>query len=92
VKTLLVNGEDGGVVALVLRGDHELNAIKAGKLPQVAEPVTFASAEQVRAAAGCDAGSLGPVGLKIPLIVDRAAAHCADFVCGANVDGKHLTA
>ncbi len=78
-------------MALVLRGDHELNVVKAEKLPQVAAPLTFANTEQVRAAAGCEPGSLGPVGLKIPLIVDRAAAHCADFICGANLDGKHLT-
>ncbi|MGE3480734.1 MAG: proline--tRNA ligase [Gammaproteobacteria bacterium] len=91
LKTLLVKGREGGVVALVLRGDHELNAIKAGKLPEVAEPLAFAGAEEIRAAAGCDAGSLGPVGIKVPLIVDRSAAQAADFVCGANRDGFHLT-
>lgn len=90
LKTLLVLGTTSEVVALVIRGDHELNAIKAEKLPQVAEPFTFASAEQVKAAAGCDAGSIGPVGLNIPIIVDHAAGHMADFVCGANIDGKHL--
>jgi len=90
LKTLLVQGEDG-IVALVLRGDHELNAVKAEKLPEVAAPLTFATPEQVRQTAGCDAGSLGPVGLKIPVIADRSAAHLADFVCGANRDGKHLT-
>ncbi len=91
VKTLLVQGRDGGVVALVLRGDHELNTIKAEKLPQVAAPLTFAGAEQLRDAAGCDAGSLGPRGLKATLIADRAAAQLADFVCGANQNGRHLT-
>ena len=90
-KTLLVQGRDGGVVALVLRGDHQLNTIKAEKLPQIASPFAFASAEQIRAVAACNAGSLGPVGLNIPVIADRAAAALADFVCGANVDGKHLT-
>lgn len=90
LKTLLVLGTTSEVVALVLRGDHELNTIKAEKLPQVAEPFTFASAEQIRAAAGCDAGSIGPVGLNLPIIVDHAAGHIADFVCGANIDGKHL--
>ena len=90
-KTLLVQGRDGGVVALVLRGDHQLNAIKAEKLPQVAVPLAFASAEQIRAAANCNAGSLGPVNLAVPVIADRAAAALADFVCGANVDGRHLT-
>ncbi|MCC6208676.1 MAG: proline--tRNA ligase [Gammaproteobacteria bacterium] len=91
LKTLLVKGREGGIVALVLRGDHELNAIKAAKLPEVADPLAFASAEEMRAAAGCNAGSLGPVGLKVPAIVDHAAAQAADFVCGANRDGFHLT-
>jgi len=91
LKTLLVRGTESGVVALVLRGDHELNAIKAEKLDAVALPLEFASDEQIRSAAGCSAGSLGPVGLAIPVIVDHTAAHCADFVCGANQDGRHLT-
>ena len=91
VKTLLVNGSEQPVVALVLRGDHELNMIKVEKLPQIAKPFTFASAPQIRAAAHCDAGSLGPIGLKIPIIADRSAAHLADFVCGANENGKHNT-
>jgi prolyl-tRNA synthetase len=91
VKTLLVEGSEGGVVALCLRGDHSLNAVKAEKLHQVASPLSFASDAQVRAAAGCAPGSLGPVGMDIPVIADHAAAHLADFVCGANQDGKHLT-
>ena len=91
VKTLLVNGSKQPVVALVLRGDHDLNMIKVEKLPQVAKPFAFASAQQIRAVAHCDAGSLGPIGLTIPVIVDRSAAHLADFVCGANENGKHCT-
>ena len=91
VKTLLVEGSDGGVIALCLRGDHTLNTVKAEKLRQVAAPLNFASDAQVREATGCAPGSLGPVGLDIPVIVDRAAAHLADFVCGANEDGKHLS-
>ena len=91
IKTLLVNGAESDVVALVLRGDHELNIIKAGKHPAVADPLEFASDARIRAAAGCPAGSLGPVGLAIPVIVDHAAAQLADFVCGANEDGWHLT-
>ncbi|MEA2093761.1 MAG: proline--tRNA ligase, partial [Pseudomonadota bacterium] len=90
IKTLLVQGNESTVVALVLRGDHELNAVKAGKHPAIATPLEFATAEQIRDAAACAAGSLGPVGLTIPLIVDHAAAQLADFVCGANEDGKHL--
>jgi prolyl-tRNA synthetase len=91
IKTLLVEGAGTAVVALVLRGDHELNAIKAENHPAVAAPLAFASDRQIRDAAGCAAGSLGPVGLEIPVIVDHAAAQLADFVCGANIDGKHLT-
>ena len=91
LKTLLVQGaEEDSVVALVLRGDHQLNEIKAEQLPQVAEPLRFASEEQVRKVAGCAPGSLGPVGLTITVIADHAAAHMADFVCGANIDGEHL--
>jgi len=96
VKTLLVRGRDDdgepeGVVALVVRGDHELNTIKAEKLPGVYAPLTMASDEEIRSAVGCSAGSIGPVQIGVPLIVDREAAHLADFVSGANEDGKHLT-
>jgi len=92
IKTLLVNGsEEDSVVALVLRGDHVLNEIKASHLDAVASPLSFASDEQIRRVAGCSAGSLGPVGLDITVIADHAALQVADFVCGANVDGKHLT-
>ena len=91
VKTLLLEGRDGGVVALLLRGDHQLNEVKAGKLIQLAQPLRFAADAQIREAAGCNAGSLGPVGLNIPLIADRAVAAMGDFVCGANEDGYHLT-
>ena len=92
LKTLLVDGsEENTVVALVLRGDHELNEIKADHLDGVASPLCFSSDEQIKEAAGCSAGSLGPVGLKIKVIADYAALQCADFICGANEDGKHLT-
>jgi len=91
IKTLLLEGRDGGVVALLLRGDHQLNEVKAGKLIQLAQPPRFASDAQIRAAAGCNAGSLGPVGLKATLIADRAVAVMSDFVCGANDNGYHLT-
>ena len=91
VKTLLVEGSDGGVVALVVRGDHELNAVKAQKLPGVLAPLRMASAEQVRAAAGCEPGFIGPVGLQLKVYADHAAAHLADFVCGANARDAHLS-
>ena len=91
LKTLVVRGSETDVVALVLRGDHELNAIKAERHPAVGTPLEFASDGQIRKALGCPAGSLGPVGLELPVLVDAAAAQVADFVCGANQDGKHLT-
>ena len=92
VKTLLVEGiEAGTVVALVIRGDHDLNEIKAEKHPLIAAPLTFATPEQVTEACGANIGSVGPVGLTIPVIVDRAAAQIADFVCGANQNEQHLS-
>ena len=91
VKTLIVVGDDEQLVALVLRGDHNLNDIKVEKIPGLAQPLRFASEEQIQQATGCKPGSLGPVGLKLPLVVDRSAAALADFVCGANRDGFHLT-
>ena len=93
MKALFVEAADGGVVALLVRGDHELNAIKAQKLPGVASPLRMAGSEQVRAATGCEPGYLGPVGLPsgIRIYADRAAAQLADFVCGANEKDMHLT-
>jgi prolyl-tRNA synthetase len=92
LKTLLVEGaEEGSVVALVLRGDHDINEVKAEKHPLVATPLTFATPERVTEACGANIGSIGPVGLTIPVIVDRAAAHVADFVCGANQNEQHLS-
>jgi len=92
VKTLLVKGVDEeGVVALVLRGDHGLNELKAEKLAQVATPLVFATEAEIQAAVACSPGSIGPVGINIPVIVDRSAALMSDFACGANEDGKHLT-
>ncbi|VAW51238.1 Prolyl-tRNA synthetase, bacterial type [hydrothermal vent metagenome] len=92
LKTLLVVGnEEDSIAALVLRGDHELNEIKAEHLDEIASPLCFASDEQIKKVAACSAGSLGPVNLNIKIIADYAALQCADFVCGANEDGKHLT-
>jgi prolyl-tRNA synthetase len=92
VKTLIVRGEeDGTLVALVLRGDHELNDVKAQNIEGVANPLEFASDEEIKAKLGCSTGSIGPVSLDIPTFVDRAASVLADFVCGANKDGFHLT-
>ncbi|HZW59934.1 MAG TPA: proline--tRNA ligase [Woeseiaceae bacterium] len=89
LKTLIVAGTDGPV-ALVLRGDHELNAIKAAKLPGVRAPLEMADAESVRRATGCEVGYAGPVGLELPQYFDHATALMSDFVCGANEPGMHL--
>ena len=91
LKTLLVRGRESGIVALLLRGDHELNPVKATKHPALAHPLQFATDAEVREAAGCAPGSLGPIGLNIPLLADRSAANLVNFVCGANQDGKHYT-
>ena len=90
LKTLLVEGKDGGVVALLLRGDHELNALKAQKLLEVASPLRMASAAAVQAASGAEPGFLGPIGLQCPIYADHAALKIADFVCGANAPDLHL--
>jgi prolyl-tRNA synthetase len=90
LKTLIVRGEEeGGLVALLLRGDHELNKIKAEKIAGVASPLEFASEEDIKRACNCKPGSIGPLGLTIPIIADRAVVLMSDFVCGANEDGKH---
>jgi len=92
VKTLLVRGKKG-LVALCLRGDHEINEVKAAKLAELPGESTLASEEEIIAATGTKPGFLGPVGLpdSIPVIVDRSAAALADFVCGGNADGTHCT-
>jgi prolyl-tRNA synthetase len=91
LKTLVVAGDSGGLIALLLRGDHELNALKAERVPGVARPLRLATPEEVEAAAGAPVGSVGPVGLAIPLVADHAALVLADFTCGANEAGVHLT-
>ena len=96
VKTILVlgasaEGEAEKIVALVLRGDHELNDVKAENLPSVASPLTLATDEQVSAVANCHITSVGPKGLNIEVIVDRSAAHLSDFACGANVNNQSYT-
>ncbi len=91
LKTLLVEGSDGGVVALVLRGDHELNAIKAQKIPAVANPLRMASAERIRQVSGSEPGSIGPINFNGRIIVDQAAVQVGDFICGANEKDHHFT-
>lgn len=94
-KTMVVLGEceegqTAPVIAMVLRGNHELNEVKAEKIAGVAKPLTLASDEQIEKALGCHPGSIGPVGFKGRIIVDRSAAVMSDFICGANEDGFHL--
>jgi prolyl-tRNA synthetase len=90
LKTLVVEGAGGNLVVLLLRGDHELNALKAGKLPAVAKPLRMADAGRIASAFGSEPGFLGPVGLDMTVIADHAAAALADFVCGANKADAHL--
>ncbi|BCL70823.1 proline--tRNA ligase [Vibrio nigripulchritudo] len=92
VKTLFVKASDevdADIIALIIRGDHELNEIKAENLAQVASPLEMATEEEIRALIGAGPGSLGPVGLKLPFIVDRTVAVMSDFGAGANIDDKH---
>jgi prolyl-tRNA synthetase len=92
IKTLLVKATEESthqVIALAIRGDHELNEFKAEKIDDVASPFCLASSEEILDAVNCQAGSIGPVKLNIPLYIDRSALLCNDFVCGANEDDKH---
>ncbi|MDO6680197.1 proline--tRNA ligase [Shewanella sp. 4_MG-2023] len=91
VKTLIVKGatEDAPLVALVIRGDHELNELKAEKHELVASPLEFATDAEMVAAVGAGPGSIGPVGLEMPIIIDRDVALVSDFAAGANQEGKH---
>jgi len=88
IKTLIVEGTDGPL-ALVLRGDHDLNAVKAQKMPGVLSPLTMADPATIHKATGSEAGSLGPVGMKLPVFFDHAVAPMANFSCGANEAGFH---
>ena len=98
IKTIMVHAASSAtdeapepnLIAILLRGDHDLNEIKAGNLPGVANPVTFASDAEILAATGAHPGSLGPVNSRVPYLVDEYAAALADFSCGANEDDKHF--
>jgi prolyl-tRNA synthetase len=93
LKTLIVAASDqvdADLIALLLRGDHELNPLKAEKLAEVASPLRMAEESEIRAIASAGPGSLGPVGLDMPIIADRSTLLMADFSAGANQDGKHL--
>ncbi len=92
VKTLMVHAVEGSahkLIALLVRGDHELNEVKAEKLPQVAAPLTFATEAEIRELVNAGPGSLGPINLPMPVVIDRTVAVMSDFGVGANIDGKH---
>ncbi|MEH6444256.1 MAG: proline--tRNA ligase [Oceanospirillaceae bacterium] len=92
VKTLIVEAEEGSdseLIALIVRGDHDLNEIKAEKCNGVKSPLAFASEEALLKNIGANAGSLGPIDLKMPIIIDRSVALMSDFSAGANIDDKH---
>ena len=91
IKTLVVVGEKDNLVALVLRGDHELNEVKASKIEGIKQPLQMADEDEVVKQLGCNFGSIGVVNLDIPIFVDYAAACLSDFVCGANENDKHYT-
>ncbi len=102
VKTLIVHGIKSKtdskktnaptpLVAIAIRGDKSLNEIKAEKHPLIADPLTMASDEEIKATAGCQPGSIGPIGLTLPIIADLSVINMADFVCGANKDDVHYT-
>ncbi len=91
IKTLIVKGLEGALVALVIRGDDELNEIKASNHEAVLSPLEFATDEEIQQQIGCRPGSIGPVSLSIPIIVDKVAANSTNFICGANKDGYHFS-
>ena len=91
LKTLIVRGEEGLFVAVILRGDHSLNLVKAARHPAIATPVEFVEVEELQKHLGVSPGSIGPCSLKMPILVDYSAAVVADFVCGANENGYHFT-
>jgi prolyl-tRNA synthetase len=90
VKAVVIDGTNGRPVLLLVRGDHELNLVKAGKLGEAGKPVAFAATDAIRAAFGADPGSLGPVGFSGTVVADRAVAAMSDFVTGANENDQHL--
>ena len=90
LKTLIIKSEDDGLIALILRGDHELNRTKTEKLSSVMKPLTFANNDEIMSTIGCDAGSIGPINISIPIYIDHEVKNMSDFVCGANANGKHF--
>lgn len=90
IKILLIKSNDNGVIALALRGDHELNPVKAEKIESIHAPLTFASEEEIASAVDCPTGFVGPIKLQCQLIADHAVISMQNFVCGANEAGYHF--
>lgn len=90
IKILLVKATDGEVIALAIRGDHELNPVKAEKIESIQSPLTFANDEEINSVTGCSAGFIGPINLNCRIIADHAAVNVQNFVCGANEIGFHF--
>ncbi len=90
IKTLIVKGSEAPLIALILRGDHELNTTKCAKIKSLAQPLTFAEREDICNTLGCEPGYIGPINLDIPIIIDHSAAALADFICGANENHTHF--
>jgi len=90
LKTLLVDGANGTPVALLLRGDHELNTLKAERLLEVAKPLRMSSPETIRQTMDVEPGTIGPVGLNLHIIADYDALLLSDFTCGSNTKDVHL--
>ncbi|MBN3002191.1 proline--tRNA ligase [Chromobacterium alkanivorans] len=91
VKAVVVDGDEDQPVLLLVRGDHELNEVKAEKIAGIKKPLTFAAPAAIKAAFGANPGSLGPVGFKGRVIADRTVAKMADMITGANEDDQHYT-
>ena len=91
LKVLVVAHRGGDPIALLLRGDHTLSAVKAGRATELELPLRFIAADELRSRHNLQPGVIGPIGLKLPLIADHAAAELADFICGANRKGHHYT-
>jgi prolyl-tRNA synthetase len=89
LKTLMVKAASGGVIALLLRGDHALNTLKAEKIAEISSPLEFANEAEILESCGCQAGSIGIFNLKVPMIADRSVTLMSNFICGANQNGKH---
>ncbi|MBP9741870.1 MAG: proline--tRNA ligase [Burkholderiales bacterium] len=91
VKSLVFEGVDNQPILVLIRGDHELNEIKIGKIKCIKNPLIFANLEVIKENFNCSSGFIGPVGFKGVIVADSEVALMSDFICGANLDGYHLS-